>query len=273
MAPRPLSPNTQQMYDAVMTRAFGDARAIPRAIPSHLLSWTDSNKALLRAAVRRRHVDERVAPETAEKLLEALPGTWSARRVTEIPAEEEALAYEAACRSLPPGRHAMALLPLALGLRATEVVTLSKLAVSRAAKYGELLVMRKGSKEQLLPAAHAKGLFEELLDVKAARLVSLSVSPLVNTGKAWKVSGEVISTGDDEAAYHALHRLVRDTGTRAGLEGLHPHALRHAFATRMSRDGAPIALISWTLGHSDIKTTLRYIHPDARDAAKFVRPF
>ena len=48
---------------------------------------------------------------------------------------------------------------------------------------------------------------------------------------------------------------------RAGLGGLRFHDLRHTAATRMVELGANIVAISKILGHSDIKTTMRYTHP------------
>jgi integrase len=49
---------------------------------------------------------------------------------------------------------------------------------------------------------------------------------------------------------------------RAGLGGLGFHDLRHTAATRMVESGANIVAISKMLGHSDIKTTMRYTHPE-----------
>jgi integrase len=55
---------------------------------------------------------------------------------------------------------------------------------------------------------------------------------------------------------------------RAGIPGLRFHDLRHTAATRMIENGASIVAVSKILGHSDIKTTMRYTHPDdsIRDA-------
>jgi len=49
---------------------------------------------------------------------------------------------------------------------------------------------------------------------------------------------------------------------RAAIEGLRFHDLRHSAATRMIESGANIVAVSKILGHSDIKTTMRYTHPD-----------
>jgi integrase len=56
----------------------------------------------------------------------------------------------------------------------------------------------------------------------------------------------------------AFERLCK----RAGISGLRFHDLRHTAATRMIESGANIAAVSRILGHSDIKTTMRYTHPD-----------
>lgn len=57
---------------------------------------------------------------------------------------------------------------------------------------------------------------------------------------------------------HAMHSACE----RAGVEGITPHLLRHAWATHSADAGARIEDIQQILGHKDIQTTLRYIRPD-----------
>lgn len=59
---------------------------------------------------------------------------------------------------------------------------------------------------------------------------------------------------------------------RAGIEGLRFHDLRHTAATRMFEAGASIVAVSKILGHADLKTTMRYAHPDdsLRDAVELL---
>jgi len=62
---------------------------------------------------------------------------------------------------------------------------------------------------------------------------------------------------------------------RANINGLRIHDLRHTTATRMVESGANIVAISKILGHSDIKTTMRYAHPEdsLRDALESLSGF
>lgn len=58
-------------------------------------------------------------------------------------------------------------------------------------------------------------------------------------------------------------RFLKKLGEKCGIEGLHPHMLRHSFASIAITSGADIASVSEKLGHSDKAVTLRmYTHAD-----------
>ena len=59
-------------------------------------------------------------------------------------------------------------------------------------------------------------------------------------------------------------RYLHSVGERYGIEDLHPHKLRHSFASVAITNGADIASVSEALGHYDKSFTLKmYTHADA----------
>lgn len=69
-------------------------------------------------------------------------------------------------------------------------------------------------------------------------------------------------------SYKALYEMVVKTGERAGLI-VHPHMLRHSFATAWVANDADIFHLQGILGHTDISMTRRYFHAcgESRKAA------
>ena len=64
-------------------------------------------------------------------------------------------------------------------------------------------------------------------------------------------------------------RYLKKLADRCGLSGLHPHKLRHTFASVAITNGADVASVSEALGHSDKAVTLRmYTHANSESVSK-----
>lgn len=64
-------------------------------------------------------------------------------------------------------------------------------------------------------------------------------------------------------------RYMRDFAKRYNVPGLHPHKIRHSFASVAITNGADVASVSEKLGHADKSTTLRmYTHADAESVKR-----
>lgn len=59
---------------------------------------------------------------------------------------------------------------------------------------------------------------------------------------------------------NGLSRLIDCIGSRAGVEGVHPHRFRHTMASNLAEKGMPIHEIQKLLGHVNVNTTMRYVH-------------
>lgn len=67
--------------------------------------------------------------------------------------------------------------------------------------------------------------------------------------------------GEKPLSTRQAYQMVRDAGETAGLlKPLHPHALRHSYATHLLTSGADLRVIQELLGHRSLAATQKYTH-------------
>jgi integrase/recombinase XerC len=133
------------------------------------------------------------------------------------------------------------------GLRVSEVANLKVGDLSLEA--GFLKVRGKGNKERLVPMnKKAQRVLEKYLMEREKFLKALSIYTdylFINQ------RGKKLST-------RWIFEIIRKEGERHKLFRLHPHALRHAFATHLLNAGMDLRSIQELLGHSSLATTEKY---------------
>lgn len=136
------------------------------------------------------------------------------------------------------------------GLRISEALALTMGDLDRAR--GRLVVRNgKGSKSRTVG-----------LDAGAMALVDawLVLRPAGGRGLFVTLAGAAVS------ASYVRSMLIRK-GAKIGLPGLHPHALRHAFASGLVREGHSMPTVQKSLGHSSLSTTAVYLASLGEDEA------
>lgn len=147
---------------------------------------------------------------------------------------------------------AMLELLYATGMRVTELVSLRMDNVHL--DDGWIRVLGKGSKERMIPIhAVAKKALERYLALRRGQFL----------GKRTDAEIFVNSRGGKLSRVQ-FWRDLNGLGARAGLKRkLHPHLIRHTFATHLLKRGADLRALQEMLGHSSLATTQIYTHLDS----------
>lgn len=218
----------------------------PSTIERHLSAVKGFHRFMVREGITSNHPTAHVAlPKTPSHLPDVLT-IDEADRLLSQPFPDG-----------PTGLRDRAILELlyGCGLRVSELcgLDLSELFLDD----GLIRVRGKGSKERVVPIS---GMALQALEAYLAHgrsALHTKSSPLAQDGSA-----VFLNARGGRITRQAVHNMVARYGELVGLEGLHPHTLRHSFATHMLSGGADLRSLQEMLGHSDISTTQIYTHID-----------
>jgi integrase/recombinase XerD len=139
----------------------------------------------------------------------------------------------------------------ATGLRVSELVSLPKSAAR--ARDSFVSIKGKGGRERLAPLTGR------------AKLALVDYRELLEAASPQLAQGPFLFPADSDSGHLTRQAFARDLktlGVAAGLSSaqVHPHALRHAFASHLLQNGADLRVVQELLGHADISTTQIYTH-------------
>ena len=192
---------------------------------------TDNPAAELDLPRRRQRLPRTLSPAEAERLIEAAAGTT------------------------PRAHRDRALVELlyGAGLRVSEAVGLCKTDVDLDARI--VRAIGKGNKERVVPIGRPA--------VEAIRRYLSRGRPFLDARRRPELflnarGGALTRAG----AFLILRRLAAKAGLEP--ERVHPHLLRHSFATHLLEGGADLRSVQEMLGHADLATTEIYTHVSDR---------
>ncbi|MEQ8494010.1 MAG: tyrosine recombinase XerC [Gammaproteobacteria bacterium] len=141
------------------------------------------------------------------------------------------------------------------GLRVSELTGLDRGDVDLVAR--EARVLGKGRKQRLVPVGrHAVAALEAWLTVRAS-LVRGSEAALF------------VGRGGSRLTPRSVQLRLTAWARRHGFDApVHPHVLRHSFATHVLESSGDLRAVQELLGHADISTTQVYTHLDFQHLAR-----
>jgi integrase/recombinase XerD len=191
----------------------------------------DNPAAELELPRRRRTLPRTLSPGEAERLIEAAAGTTP--------------------RSLRD--RALVELLYGAGLRVSEAVGLERNGVDLERRI--VRCIGKGSKERVVPVGREA--------VESLRRYLSRGRPYLDVRHRPELFLNARGGGLTRAgAFLILRRLAETAGLEPGR--VHPHLLRHSFATHLLEGGADLRSVQEMLGHADLATTELYTHVSDR---------
>ena len=228
----------------------------PRSIARHL----SSVRSLFAFLIERRELSVNPAlgvkaPKRAEKLPKVLDPDQTAQLFTTTATTDSNATPES---DLELRDRAMAELFYGSGLRLAELVAVNIRDLDLAG--GFVTVTGKGGKTRVVPlGGPCCATIEAWL---AKRPSADGTAPLFTSRQASGRSAKRISPRSVQL------RLKKLAARTAGNDGVHPHMLRHSFASHLLQSSGDLRAVQELLGHANLSTTQIYTHVDFQQLSK-----
>ncbi len=141
------------------------------------------------------------------------------------------------------------------GLRLTELMQLKPLDVSF--EEGTVKVLGKGGKVRIVPVGHYAIQALKLWLEQRLQLIKPSVTALFLSHRGEAISARTIG-----------YRLKHRAKLQGLLQNVHPHILRHSFASHVLQSSGDLRAVQEMLGHAHITSTQVYTHLDFQHLTK-----
>ncbi|MEJ7540939.1 tyrosine recombinase XerC [Staphylococcus intermedius] len=135
----------------------------------------------------------------------------------------------------------------ATGIRVSELVSLKVEDVDLEMCW--IKVLGKGGKERIVP-------FGEFCRQSIEQYLA-EFTPIQNVQHPYLITNLKGQPITERGVRYVLNDIVKRT---AGVTSIHPHKLRHTFATHLLNEGADLRTVQSLLGHVNLSTTGRYTH-------------
>jgi integrase/recombinase XerD len=198
---------------------------------------------LLEEAIKRDPTELLEAP----KLKRKLPDFLSIAEIEQL--------FEAIDQSTPEGQRNRAMLETmySCGLRVSELINLQ--ITNLYLDVGFVRVVGKGNKERLVPIGETA--------VTQIKLYKEHIRPFLKTIKKGSEDILFLNRRGGALSRVMVFLILKDLTEKCGIKkNIHPHTLRHSFATHLVEAGADLRAVQEMLGHKSITTTEIYTHLD-----------
>jgi integrase/recombinase XerC len=265
---RRLSPHTVEAYrrDAALLRSLAGERPIEGARSADIRRFVAtlhgrglSPRSLARVLSSWRGLYEWLARNraVASNPCQGVRAPRAPKRLPQTLSPDEAVALVSLEDTTPLGRRDRALFELAYssGLRVSELTGLDVDAIDAAT--GEARVLGKGSKTRIVRVGRAALAAIAAWLPERAKLVH-DPEPALFVGRSGR-----------RVAPREVQRRIKRWAAAAGIAvDVHPHMLRHSFASHVLQSSGDLRAVQEMLGHASIASTQVYTHLDFQHLAK-----